>query len=192
MNYAKAATHAAKFSDDLRGHLRSLAEADEFGVTVLGDLLAGADELLSWGDSEEALARYYRGAEQTAKVRLADPYGVRPPYRLDDILRLLPPGGSAAQDFRRHARNGQILLTAQRAWDLLAAAQDPMADSYFADTALQMGLKRRNDSMYGHGKQPVDAQQVRAVAASMRNLLREHLPAALARWTTARRPRSLV
>src|SRR2546426_6116304 len=58
MNYAKAASHAAKFFEEVRAHLNNLADADEFSVTVLGDLLAGADELLRWGDCEEALARY--------------------------------------------------------------------------------------------------------------------------------------
>ena len=49
MNYAKAASHAAKFSESLRSHLKSLAEADAFSISLLGDLLAGADELLALG-----------------------------------------------------------------------------------------------------------------------------------------------
>lgn len=192
MNYVKATTHAAKFSEALRLHLKSLAEADAFGVAALGDLLAGADELLHWGDCKEALARYYRGAEQAAKVRLADAHSIRPPYWLDNVINILPPGCRLAEDLRRsRPRDGKILLTAQRAWDVLAACGDPIAASYFADQKLQDGLKRRNETMYGHGQEPVEAAQVHAVCDRLRNLLGEHLPAALACWTTAPRPRSL-
>jgi hypothetical protein len=191
MNYAKAATHAAKFSEALRRHLKSLSEADAFGVSTLGDLLAGADELLRWGDCEEALARYYRGAEQAAKVRLAEAHSIRPPYLLESILTILPAGCRLAEDLGR-SRNGKILLTAQRAWDVLDACGDPMAASYFADQKLQQGLQLRNETMYGHGQEPVEAALVHAVCDRLRNLLKEHLPAALACWTTALRPSSLV
>ncbi len=193
MSYAKAATHAAKFSEPLRLHLKSLSEADAFGASALGDLLAGADELLRWGDCEEALARYYRGAEQGAKVRLAEAHSIRPPYLLENILTILPAGCRLSEELRRwRTRNGEVLLTAQRAWELLVACNDPMAASYFADQKLQDGLKRRNESMYGHGREPVEAAQVQAVCDRLRNLLGGHLPAALACWTTALRPHSLV
>lgn len=192
MNYAKAAAHAAKFSDDLRSHLRKLAEADPLSVSVLGDLLAGADELLSWGDGEEALARYYRGAEQAAKVRLAEAYDIRPPYRLEALLNFVPSGCRLASDLRGQARKDTVLLTAQKAWDTLAAAQDPMADTYFVDHELHDGLQRRNESMYGHGKEPVEMARAQDVANRLRILLREHLPAASSCWSTVRRPRTLL
>ena len=192
MNYLKAASHAARFSEELRAHLNALAQADAFSAPLLGDLLAGADELLRWGDCEEALARYYRGAEQAAKVRLAEAHSIRPPYRLESLLDILPAGCRLAEDFQRWGpRNGVILLTAQKAWDVLDACDDPMAQTYFADQKLQHGLQRRNESMYGHGQEPVEAVQVHAVCDRLRNLLKDHLPAALACWTTARRPRSL-
>jgi hypothetical protein len=192
MNYPKAASHAARFSEDLRAHLNALAQADAFSAPLLGDLLAGADELLRWGDCEEALARYYRGAEQAAKVRLAEAHSISSPYRLESLLDILPAGCRLAEDLRRWgSRNGVILLTAQKAWDVLDACGDPMAHTYFADQKLQHGLQRRNESMYGHGQEPVVAGHVHDVCDRLRNLLRDHLPAALACWSTARRPRSL-
>jgi hypothetical protein len=192
MNYPKAASHAAKFSEDLRTHLGALAKADPFSAPLLGDLLAGADELLRWGDCEEALARYYRGAEQAAKVRLAEAHSIRPPYRLESVLDILPAGCRLGEDLRRWGpRNGEVRLTAQRAWDVLDACDDPMAKTYFADDKLQHGLQRRNESMYGHGQEPVEAGQAHAVCDRLRNLLNEHLPDALACWTTACRPRCL-
>ena len=193
MNYLEAARHAATFSEALQAHLSALAQADTFSTPLLGDLLAGADELLRWGDCEEALARYYRGAEQAAKVRLAEAHLIRPPYRLKSVLDILPADCRLAEDLRRWgSRNGLILLTAQKAWEVLDACKDPMAASYFADQNLQYGLQRRNESMYGHGQEPVEASQVRAVCARLRALLKEHLPAALACWSTVRRPHSLM
>jgi hypothetical protein len=192
LNYTRAAGHAAKFSEDLCRHLKLVAAADSFSPNVLGDLLAGADELLRWGDCEEALARYYRGAEQAAKVRLADAHALHPPYDLNKVLNLLPTGCRLASDLRRQARNGQILLTAQRAWEVLDEIADPMAAAYVADHALREGLQGRNESMYGHGTAPVNAAQAHAVKDRLRNLLSAHLPAALTSWTTSRRPRSLL
>jgi len=192
MNYSKAASHAARFSEGICAHLKSMAQAGPLSATVHGDLLAGADELLGWGDCEEALARYYRGAEQTAKVRLADAHCFRAPYPLEGALNLLPAGCRLALDLRALARNGQILLTAQKAWDILDSIADPMAAAYFADHSLQEGLQRRHETTYGHGTKPIDRAQVQAVADRLRNLLRAHLPAVLACWTTARRPRCLL
>jgi CRISPR-associated protein (Cas_Cas02710) len=37
MNYAKAASHASRFSEELRSHLKSLAEADTFSPSALGE-----------------------------------------------------------------------------------------------------------------------------------------------------------
>ena len=192
MSYAKAATHAARFSEDLRQHLQRLADTDAFGASVLGDLLAGADELLRWGDCEEALARYYRGAEHAAKVRLAEAHALRPPYRVENLRNLLPNYDKVAAQLRLQPRNGLVQLTAQQAWDVLDAAQDPMAAAYNADQNLAEGLQRRNESLYGHGYEPVEGPHVQAVAARRRQLLRAHLPAAETCWSTVRRPRALA
>ncbi|HPY31647.1 MAG TPA: hypothetical protein PLT00_14450 [Verrucomicrobiota bacterium] len=191
LNHARAASHAAKFSEELRTHLQRLAAADEFSTERLGDLLASADELARWGDHEEALARYYRAAEQTAKVRLVQAHNLRPPYQLTVILNLLPVGSRLADEFRRKAHDGRVLLTAQTAWDLLDALNDPLAKAYLKDQQLQWGLYRRHATMYGHGQGTVGAAETQQVAARLRNLLQEHFPAAQACWHTTLRPRSL-
>jgi hypothetical protein len=67
-----------------------------------------------------------------------------------------------------------------------------MVASYFDDQKLQSGLQRRNESMYGHGQEPVEAAHARDVADRLRKLLGQHLHAALAAWTTAGRPSALV
>lgn len=192
MNYERAAGHAARFSEDLRRHLKSLSEADEFSAARLGDLLAGAQELQRWGDCEEALARYYRGAEHAAKVRLAEAYSLRPPYWPDAIQNLLPANDPFLSHLSRRSRTGPVLLTAQSAWDLLSSLGDPMAKAYFADPQLQEGLQKRNESMYGHGVRQVTPEHVQRVADRFRNLLKQQFPAACAAWSTARRPQSLL
>jgi len=192
LSHAAAASHAAKFSEELRRHLKHVAETDEFSAVKLGDLLASADALTRWGDHEEALARYYRGAEQAAKVRLAEAHALPPPYRLEAVLQLLPAGHKLADELRRaRSRNGTVMLTSQKAWEVLEALQDPMADAYFNDRQLVEGLQRRNETMYGHGKESVEPAQTQVVASRLRDLLHTHLPAAEACWTAARRPNAL-
>lgn len=129
---------------------------------------------------------------KTTKVRLADAHGIRPPYQLEALLNFLPGGSPLAKEVRARERNGIVQLGNDLAWRALEVAQDPLADAYASDAQLQRNLRRRNESMYGHGKEPVDPAAVRSVADRLRNLLREHLPAALACWTTELRPHSLA
>jgi flagellar motility protein MotE (MotC chaperone) len=191
MNHTKAASHAAKFSQELAAYLKRLADADEFSLSRLRDLLDSADELARWGDHEEALARYYRTAEQAAKVRLAQNYELRPPYQLNAILKLLPKDSSIADEFQKRARNGKVLLTAQAAWDLLKETGDQMAAAYYDDRSLQKGLMKRNETMYGHGEAVIDANQTRVVAKGLHKLLCRHLFAAEKSRKTFPRPRTL-
>src|SRR5437660_12820306 len=50
---------------------------------------------------------------------LSDGHGCHPPYGLDALLELLPGGCRLAAEVRAQARNGKVLLTAQRAWEVL-------------------------------------------------------------------------
>jgi hypothetical protein len=192
MHYAGAAGHAARFSESVRAHIKRLADEDEFSPLILGDLLAGADELLRWGYCEEALARYYRGAEQAAKVRLPQEHGIRPPYRLGDFVKALPGGCAVADELRKRAHENQLQIGSDLAWRILEAAGDPMAIDFFADSRLQKVLWLRNLSVYGHGQSPMGQAQVQAVADRLRDLLGKHSPAVLAGWTSELRPRFLA
>ena len=192
LNHAKAASHAAKFSEELRTHLKNLAEADEFGVSKLGDLLSSADALARWGDHEEALARYYRAAEQTAKVRLHEGFGLRPPYQRRDLLAVVNRAANPGLFRELEAGREDIHLTLRRSWETLAAAGDAMARDFLDDRKLQTALQRRNEGFYGHGQTSTDGTQSESVVASLRKLLREHLPAAEACWNAEKQPRSLI
>lgn len=191
MNYNKAAGHAARFSESIRAHLQSLAEVDPLGLEVLGDLLAGADALAGWGDHEEALARYYRAAEQTAKARLALNHEIRPPYLPDQFLSLFPGGGREADNLRNQPERKHLHLSGQQAWNILREAGDPVAEAYLQDRELNRLLQRRNESLYGHGFATVDRLETRDVANRLTALFRANLPELLAFWKSGFRPKSL-
>jgi hypothetical protein len=158
-------------------------------LEVLGDLLAGADALLRWGDAEEALARYYRGTEHLAKVRLSEALGLRPPYRLEVLLDELPPSSPLTTELRSRARNGILHLGNDLAWRILETQQDPLAADFRSNRRLQEGLRLRNESLYGHGQDPVDVVTVQRIAEDLRRLLQVHLPEVLQHWTEASRLR---
>ncbi len=191
MNYASAARHAARFSDDLRRYLEGLQKSDAFGEAALGDLLAGADELLRWGDQEEAMARYYRGAEQAAKVQLATRYGLRGPYYHADALEQGLPPGRWLDGLLASGRNGKVTLGLETAWTALQQLNDAMAADYWRDETLRSLLGKRNDTLYGHGLASLSGQDVKAARHCLQRLLEPHLRGVLLGWTTANRPTSL-
>ncbi len=183
LNYPKAVSHAARLPHwELRKHLEMLCAADEFSFCRLGDLLAGAQDLLSWGELEEALARFYRSAEQTAKVRLASDQGIRPPYRLEAFLSFLPPHCKVSGELRNRMRDGELQIGNDLAWRILKELRDPMAEAYFADTRLMGALGRRNRSLYGHGHESVGKADVESVANRLRNLLGGHMEEVIEFW----------
>ncbi len=192
LNHQKAASHAARFSEPLSKHLKNLTNEDDYSAAKVGDLLAGADELARWGDHEEALARYYRAAEQIAKTRLAQAFGIGYSCRRDDLLSIVDPK-SNAQLFD-DIRNGHPKpnLTLKLSWDILGAAGDSMAEAYLSDRQLHDGLQQRNDGLYGHGQASVDSNLTRKVATRLRVLLKEHFPAVADCWNTEHRPKSIL
>lgn len=188
-NYRRAETYAATFSEQIRTHLHDLAKADEFSPTRLGDLLASAESLDRWEDHEEALARYYRAAELLAKARLSG-LDLRPPYRAEQLLKLLPPEAGSRRDIRSKAAHGEMFLTLQLAWHVLRDLGDEMAQDYFR-SGLEQHLKPRHDSVYGHGQKPVGPEQTAQVEQRLRRLLSVHLPVAATCWNCCRRPNEL-
>jgi len=193
LNYGSAANHAARFSEDLRCHLKRLSGSDECSPIVLGDMLSGADELLRWGDVEEALARYYRSSELAAKVRLGSEHGLKPTaeggYPAADVDGL--PGLSSGLRAELPRRSGVLHLGSDLIWRILEDCSDPMADAYFADEVLRSGLRQRNQSVYGHGSEPCNPARVREVGERLRSLIKAHIPQALSVDVTALRPLTL-
>ena len=192
LHYGAAACHAARFDQQLHDHLARLASSDPLTIEILGDHLVGADALRRWNDFEEALARFYRSAELTAKVRLALNFDLRPPYSVPQLSQCLAPSSLLMNDVRSRARDGELYVGYDLAWRLLEAMGDRLATAWRSDRQLQQALQRRNEGIYGHGSQPADVSVVDRVVARMRNLFGDHFSAVLDCWNMDRRPRSLT
>jgi len=192
LNFAKAATHAAKFSQTIKDHLTHLQKADPCGPELLGELLAGADELVRWGDTEEAMARYYRGVEQAAKVRLFSQFGVRPPYTTNGFSGLPPRAQSIISQLPTSGQQREIFLGSQMSWEILKACADPMGEAYLRDTFLMGLVRQRNETIYGHGGEAIDASVLQSLKPILKELFRAQMPEVIPYWTCEKRPHALV
>ena len=192
LNFAKAATHAAKFSQTIKDHLTHLQKADPCGPELLGELLAGADELVRWGDTEEAMARYYRGVEQAAKVRLFSQFGVRPPYTTNGFSGLPAKAQSIVCQLPTSGTQKEIFLGSQMSWEILKACADPMAEAYLRDTFLMGLVRQRNETIYGHGGEAIAASVLQSIEPILRRLFQAHMPEVIPYWTCEKRPHALV
>ncbi len=75
LNYRAAATAAARFDASTHRHLDALARSVEQGprsLSVVADIIASAEDLLGWGDGEEAAVRSYQAYEYAARLRMAE------------------------------------------------------------------------------------------------------------------------
>ena len=193
LNYEEARQIAAGASAPtlvkLRHHLTQLAHSPEESLLVLGDLMSGADDLLRWGDCEEALARYYRATEVAAKLRLAEKHHLPRPYKLADLRDAAP---SVQGSLEANARNGVCYLGLRQAMQVLQALGDRFADDYFADGKLGELLNLRNETVAGHGASAVSQHSVEAVRSRLGSFLRRHFQGLDQAINTALRPRSLL
>lgn len=161
LNYRQAALHAEAFSESLKSRLFALASQGQLDSAVLGDLLAGADELARWGDHEEALARYYKATEYALKLRLEE-------------------RGVPLTDANWYEQ-----------WQHLRRLGDPVADELLADRQLVDYLQMRHQTLYGHGAKPVDASITVAVRQRLRSMIENFWPELLPHWSTDWRPKRL-
>jgi tetratricopeptide (TPR) repeat protein len=193
LNYEEARQIAAGASAPalvkLRHHLTQLAHSPEESLLVLGDLMSSADNLLRWGDYEEALARYYRATELAAKLRLAEKHNLRKPYKLADLRDAAP---SMRESLEANARNGVCYLGLRQTMQVLKALNDRFADDYFADEKLGELLSLRNETVAGHGASTVFQHSVEAVRSHLISFLRKHFQELDQAINTALRPRSLL
>jgi hypothetical protein len=192
LNHAEAARQAAKFSPELARRLEALATAPAISAELLRDILAGADELLQWGDADEALARYYRGAELAAKVILSEACEIRPAgggadgYDRRDLVERLPDGHLMAVELGQRSRGSRLHLGLDLAWRLLAALDHPAGHASLSNDKLRELLGKRNEGFYGHGSRSVSRQEVGFLKSEIRRLLESVYPVASA-WGVAGR-----
>jgi hypothetical protein len=193
LNYEEARQIAADASASalvrLRHHLTQLARSQEETMLRLSDLMVSADNLLRWGEYEEALARYYRATELAAKLRFAENHHLRKPYKLADLRDAAP---SMRDSLEANARHGVCYLGLRQAMQILQALGDPFADDYFADEKLGELLNLRNETVAGHGASAVFQHSVEEVRSHLGSLLQRHFQGLNQAVNTALRPRSLL
>jgi hypothetical protein len=193
LNYEEARQIAANASASalvrLRHHLTQLARSQEESMLRLSDLMVSADNLLRWGDYEEALARYYRATELAAKVRLAENHNLRKPYKLANLRDAAP---SMRDSLEANARHGVCYLGLRQAMQVLQALGDRFADDYFADAKFGELLNLRNETVAGHGASAVFQHSVEEVRSHLESLLQRNFQGLSQAVNTALRPRSLL
>jgi hypothetical protein len=193
LNYEEARQIAADASASalvrLRHHLTQLARSQEESLLRLSDLMVSADNLLHWGDYEEALARYYRATELAAKLRLAEKHHLRKPYKLSDLRDAVP---SLRVGLEANSRRGLCYLGLRQAMQVLQVLGDRFADDYFADNKLAELLNLRNETVAGHGASAVFHHDVEAVRSQLTSLLQRHFPGLDQAISTTLRPNSLL
>ncbi len=173
----------------LRHHLTHLAQSPKESLLVLGDLMSSAEDLLGWGDYEEALVRYYRATELAAKLRLAEKHHLSEPYKLTALRDAAP---SMRGSLEANARSGVCYLGLRQAMQILEALDDRFAHDYFADQNLGELLSLRNETVAGHGASAVSRDSVEGVRSRLGKLLRNHFQKLDQTINTALRPRSLL
>jgi hypothetical protein len=193
LNYEGARQIAADASASalvrLRHHLTQLARSQEESLLRLSDLMVSADNLLHWGDYEEALARYYRATELAAKLRLAEKHHLRKPYKLSDLRDAAP---SMRDSLEANARHGVCYLGLRQTMQILQALGDRFAGDYFADEKLGELLNLRNETVAGHGASAVFQHSVEAVRSHLTSFLRRHFQGLDQVVSATLRPNSLL
>lgn len=175
--------------EKLRDHLTKLAKSKPESPLLLADLVSSADNLLRWGDYEEALGRYYRAAELAAKLQLAEKHHLHHPYRLKELRDAAP---SLSHVFEATARDGVCYLGLRQTMEVLRALGDDLASDYFADRELVEALNLRNETVVGHGASPVSQLDAEAARSHLGNLLHKHFPKLGQARLTVLRPSSLL
>jgi len=197
LDYSSAARHAGNFDKSLAERLTLLAGEPPYSCARTGDLLASADQLLSWGDVEEALGRYYRGAEFAAKTILALAFAATPRagqgrYRLHDLMTILPPASPSAGYVQRTAGGSGVNVGLETAWQMLRDLGHPCGIAFYADLQLPELLQSRHQTVYGHGTAPATAGEVRLLSERLRAIFRAHYPPLDTVWRPTARPASLI
>lgn len=193
LNYEEARRIAAHASApalvELRDHLTQLARSREESLLVLSDLMISADDLLRWGDYEEALSRYYRATELAAKLRLAEEHFLSPPYKLDDLRDAAP---SIRASLEANARNGVCYLGLRQTMEVLRALGDEFSRDYFGERQLGELLNLRHDTVAGHGASAVSQENVEELRSDLGRFLKKHFRGLEQAINAVARPRTLL
>ncbi len=178
LSYQAAAAEASRFDAQLQRHLADLArqaESDRPSEAILGDLLAGAEELRKWGDTEESTTRFYKAYEYAARLRLCEKLDLTLPFKESDFA-----GINLPEPVRLPPGLNQMAKVLQR-------LGDPFAEAYFQ--GLNRHLAKRNDAM--HDIRPITPAEAQSLCDRIVNALLPFFPG-LSRIRSVERPDSLL
>lgn len=122
-------------------------------LLVVDELVANARRAAAQGRYDDAVSRLYRATELLAQVRLHASHRI---ITADVDRAKLPPGFEPPVA----SPDGKLQLGLRRAWELLAALGDPIAQQFapprgFLGSPLAAWLPLRNESWLAHGFKPV-------------------------------------
>jgi CRISPR-associated protein (TIGR02710 family) len=159
----------------------------------LTDLLANAQRCISRGRFDDAVARLYRLTEYIGQVRFAKQFEINKEnptsnVSLEKLKRRAPQAASEHESESRQSGNEKVVNLGLRATiDVLAEVGDPVGqlakrlydppDPSRPEKKGPLGelLDRRNESLLGHGNQPVSKDIAEQLATQVEKILREHL-----------------
>jgi CRISPR-associated protein (TIGR02710 family) len=167
------------------------------GFEPVEDLLANAGRRAADSRFDDAVGRLYRAFELTAQIALLRGFGIRTGDV--DVERVRPwlPAEADRLDASRD-REGRARIAAVQAWDLLAGLTDAtdggarqdgagptegtdptlaaLAAAYAEQREALLGaLATRNESLFAHGFDPIDATRYHRFRDTVGALLAEHL-----------------
>ncbi len=182
LDYRSAMMVAQESNDSVSRHARRvlgrLVCHNTVSIERVADLAAAALRSAKMHLPEEGVARMYRMLEALGKFRLAHAHHTSEGengYNLDDMCRLLPPQRSG--ELRRQSRNGNtVWLGLRQLYDILDTLGDALADDMNRCQAARDLMAMRNNSIYGHGDQPVRADRLMIRFEQIIERIGDHYP----------------
>jgi CRISPR-associated protein (TIGR02710 family) len=133
-------------SDGSKGH----------GYEIVQDLLLNAQRRAQQERYDDAVGRLYRALELLAQIRLLIGYEIKTG---DVEIKKLPESLQAEYEKARSGDSSKIQLGLRSSYDLLSQLpEDPLGELYQQRSKhLLNALETRNNSLFAHGFQPIDA-----------------------------------
>lgn len=149
------------------GTLAKLVEP-EAGYERVADLVGNAERRALQERYDDSVARLYRAVELTAQVRLERQYKIH----TGDVDQARLPESLRDKHARRAGEDNKIRLGLRDAYELLDVLGDPVGRVYSARRSeLLDALRRRNESIGGHGLTPISEPDYRFVRETLLHFL---------------------
>ncbi len=137
---------------------------ERYPQELLIDLWLNAQRRLEERDWVDAIARLYRLTELIAQYRLSQRGFDASRLEIDQLPQELQPKYKILRD-----EKGRVKLGLEQAYKLLTELGDPLGQRY--DQGLADALRARNESISGHGLQPVAEEDCRKLSQAIKDLM---------------------